>query len=332
MKANRFSPGDDPSSAGDALELARPMLDRRPMLIVSDFDGTLAQLNLDPWAARILPLARRSLRRLAAVPGVHVAFLSGRTAIDLAARARVGGATYLGNHGAEHGHLARGDRAERLTVAVASAPESITATALRLADEVPRLVPEEWLVVERKIPSVAFHFRGAPDVPAAATRVRAAVERIDPEQSLVRFQGRRVLELRPADAPTKGHAMRSLLDRVGPAVVFVLGDGRDDALAFDEVRTARANGECDGLAIAVAAHADTVPDVAPSADVVLANQVEVARFLAGLARRARGRSEATPLPAAPSPRPASSRGPHRSPPAAARSRSSPRPRPPARHG
>jgi trehalose-phosphatase len=255
------------------------------MLVVSDFDGTLAKLNIDPWAARILPLARRSLRRLAATPGVHVALLSGRTAIDLAARARVGGAVYLGNHGAERGHLERGRRAEGLQVVIAQAPAHVTEVALQLADGVPRMVPDAWLVVERKIPAVAFHFRGAPDVPAAASRVRAAVELLDPEQTLVRHQGKRVLEVRPIGAPSKGEAMRSLLDQHRPKVAFALGDGRDDALAFDVLRAARAAGECDGLAIAVGAHADVLSDIAGRADLVLESQLEAARLLAGLARQ-----------------------------------------------
>jgi hypothetical protein len=78
--------------------------------------------------------------------------------------------------------------------------------------------------------------------------------------------------------------MHALLEQVRPAVAFVLGDGRDDALAFDALRKARSGGTCDGLAIAVAAHADTVADVAPSADLVLESQREVARFLAGIGR------------------------------------------------
>src|SRR5262245_28587122 len=256
-------------TGADALEVARPMLAERPMLVVSDFDGTLAQLNLDPWAARILPLARRSLRLLAATPGVYVVLLSGRTAVDLAGRARVGGATYLGNHGAERGQLPRRGRADRIEVVIAPAPDEVKEVAVRLADGVPGLVPEPWLVVERKIPAIAFHFRGAPDVPAAAARVRAAVEQLDPDQALVRFQGTRVLELRPHGAPAKGDAMRALLDEHHPRVAFALGDGRDDALAFDVLRSARLAGECDGLAIAVAAHHDALADIAQRADLVL---------------------------------------------------------------
>src|SRR5262245_42884731 len=98
--------GPPPASTDARVALPRcvPLLDRYPVLIVSDFDGTLSRIELDPWAARIIPSARRALRRLAALPGVHVALLSGRLSRDVAARTRVGGATYVGNHGMECGN------------------------------------------------------------------------------------------------------------------------------------------------------------------------------------------------------------------------------------
>ena len=63
-----------------AVELAARHLAGRPLLVVSDFDGTLARIVDDPWGASILPLGRRALRSLAGMPQVHVVVLSGRTA------------------------------------------------------------------------------------------------------------------------------------------------------------------------------------------------------------------------------------------------------------
>ncbi|MDA8202531.1 MAG: hypothetical protein M0Z49_07205, partial [Chloroflexi bacterium] len=60
-------------------ELARRSADLaalRPLLLVTDFDGTLARLVMDPWGATVVPGARRALRRIAGTPGVHVALLS----------------------------------------------------------------------------------------------------------------------------------------------------------------------------------------------------------------------------------------------------------------
>ena len=142
------------SAAAAALDRAAPFLERRPLLVVSDFDGTLAHLQSDPWGARILPGARTALRRLAAQPDVHIAFLSGRTATDLVGRVRVGGATYLGDHGTERGRLGRGVRAERLTIDVVPLPPHLSLLGERVARAVEAAVPEPWLIVERKLPGV----------------------------------------------------------------------------------------------------------------------------------------------------------------------------------
>lgn len=276
-------------TAREALRQAEPLLSSRPLLVVSDFDGTLSPIVLDPWGAVMLPLARRALRILAGIDGVHVAILSGRTASDVAARTRIGGASYLGNHGVESGRLGRRQRAGTLQVQVVRVDDRFSEMADVLATAVALAIPEPWLVIERKPPAVAFHFRGAPDVDAAAARVSDSVERLDPGRVLIRFPGRRVLELRPPGVPDKGEAMAILLREHRPRVAFALGDDISDAEAFRALAEARMRGETRGIALAVQARSEAPPEVAAAADVVLASPVEAARFLAGLARQLGGR-------------------------------------------
>ena len=269
-----------------AVELAVQHLAGRPLLVVTDFDGTIARIVDDPWGASILPLGRRALRALAGMPNVHVVVLSGRTARDAAARVRVGGVTYLGNHGMERAFLRRGGRAERLKTEVDDAAHEAVHAAERLSDEVPRLVKDPWLIVERKPPAVAFHFRTAPDLAQAAHDVRAAVDKLDPDGVLERLPGRRVLELRPYGAVAKGEALQSLVERYAPHAVFMLGDDVSDARAFQVLRELRARGVTDGIAVAVKARPDNiVAEVIEAADVVLGSPADATRFLAALARR-----------------------------------------------
>jgi trehalose 6-phosphate phosphatase len=278
-------PGRLPLLRGrDLLRLVEPDLGSRPLLLVSDFDGTLSRIVMDPWGAEILPGARAALRRLAGVPGVHVAFLSGRSATDLAARVRVGGALYVGNHGLDRGALARGARAETIAVAGDPALAAYLEDAERLAREVPRSVSEPWLIVERKGPAVAFHFRAAPDVGAARARVLEAVARLDPRRRLVAIPGRRIVELRPPGAPAKGDALRALVRDVQPALTWVLGDDDSDAEAFRVLRELREGGLTAGLSVAVHAHPEMPEAVAAWADVALAAPEESARFLTRVAR------------------------------------------------
>ena len=272
-------------SVKEAVERVSDHLNRRPLLVCTDFDGTLSMIVMDPWAAAILPLGRVALRRLAGMPGVSVVVLSGRTAWDVAARVRVGNVLYLGNHGMERGYLARGGRAERLDVAVVGASAEEAALTARLADELPARIGEPWLIVERKPPTVAFHYRQAPDVAAAGKLVREVVDSLDPSGLLERFPGRRILELRPPGAIAKGEAFKGILDELQPASVFMLGDDVSDAQAFAVLRSERAAGRTDGVAVAIQARAEVPPEVAANADLVLGSPHDAARFLSALARR-----------------------------------------------
>jgi trehalose-phosphatase len=272
-----------PAPAGRLAERVLGMAVGRRLLLVSDFDGTLASLVPDPWGATILPPARRALRRLATVEGVAIALLSGRTVGDLAGRARVGGVRYLGDHGAEWAVAPRPFRATALRVTREPASSAETAAARLLALEVPRLVGEDWLVVEDKGSALTFHFRGAPDVDRARERIAATVEALDPGHVLLRSGGRRSLELRPAGASDKGVALRRLIDLLSPDVVVALGDDHTDALAFEALRASRESGRIDGLAVAVAGHPEARAGVLEHADELLASPQEAARLLAWLA-------------------------------------------------
>ncbi|MFI5254570.1 MAG: trehalose-phosphatase [Candidatus Limnocylindrales bacterium] len=264
--------------------LAAADLARRPCLVVSDFDGTISRIGLDPWGSRVQPQAQRALRRLAGMPGVEVVLLSGRTAVDLVGRVRVGGATYLGNHGLEAGFLPRGARAETLAVVADGTFEAFSAYAERLAEAVPAAIGEPWIIVEPKPPAVTFWFRSAPDIAAAGRQVQDAIDRLDPEGRFERFVGRRAIELRPPGAMAKREAFGALLEERRPGLVVLLGDDRSDAEAFAVLRSARAAGRLAGLALAVHTHPEVSPAVAAEADAMLGSPSETARFLAGLAR------------------------------------------------
>lgn len=287
-----------------AAERAQRLLGAGELLVASDFDGTLSHLVSDPWSARIIPAAQRALRRLAVTPDVHVALISGRTVLDLADRARVGGISYLGDHGAEWAEAPRGFRSTALRPIREPASDAEEAMAGELATVVPRIVPEPWLIVEWKGTALTFHFRAAPDTVSARSRVREAVDRVDPHGVLARSAGRRSLELRPADASHKGAALRRLIDERHPAAVLMLGDDDSDALAFDALRSARSDGHIQGLAIAVVGHADVGTRVAPRADLALPSPDDAASLLRLLASEAARFRSAPGRPL----RPRSSRG------------------------
>jgi len=271
-----------------------------PLLVVADFDGTLAPITRDPLATRILPAGRRALRLLARLAAerperLRLAVLSGRTALDVAGRVRVGRIEYLGNHGLEGGRLPARTRAEKLIVEVDPSLERHVQPAALLGRSVAeRLGEPDWLFVEVKGPSVAFHFRQAPDPDEAVARVDAAIAAVGAAGEagptgfgeLERFEGRRVIEFRPRGAGGKGATLRRLIERERPGTVLVLGDDRSDAEAFRVLAEERTRGRLHGLAVAVHGAVETPPEVVEAADLLLPSPRDAAAVLNALARAA----------------------------------------------
>jgi len=264
----------------------------RPLLVVSDFDGTLSAIDPDPLGARIEPLGRVALRRLTRIAALRpdqlrVFVLSGRSALDVASRVRVGGLHYLGNHGLEGGPLPARARAERLAVALDEQLLSYVAPARELGRAVyERLGRPAWLYVEEKGPAVAFHFRAAPDQDLARSQIESAVLAAQPAitaHGLVRMDGRKVIEFRPAEAGGKGRAAERLLDREKPGAVISLGDDVSDAEAFTAIAARRATGEvAASFCVAVHGALETPPAVLEAADIVLPTPHHAARLLSAI--------------------------------------------------
>lgn len=270
------------------------------LLIVSDFDGTLAHGSRDPGATTIVPLARVALRRLARIADerpnrLAVAVLTGRTVADVATRVRAGGIRYLGDHGLQAGNYPRGGRPERLTTAFQPGHEASMAPAEHLAKRVPELLRRPpWLYVERKGPSVAFHVRQAEDRAAARAAVEAAVATIDrelPPHDLAHYRGRLVVDLRPRSAGGKAEAIERLLQELRPATVVAFGDDNSDADAFEVIGAWRDRGALECLAVGVVGPHGMPDEVRKAADVVVPTPFEAARWLSWLARRLRAESE-----------------------------------------
>ncbi len=289
----------DPETATAAAALAGLADVEGPILVVCDFDGTLAAIHPDPAGATLDPASRRALRHLGRIARsrpdrLALAVLSGRTALDVAGRVRIGGVTYLGDHGLQGGTLPPGVPAERLHVAHAARHAGHASASRRLGDEVGRLLADAaWLYIEPKGPSVAFHYRTADDPEAARARILGALgaarEALPDELRATRFdrlETWRIVEVRPEGAGAKGAAVEELVARHRPAAVAVLGDDRTDAEAFRVVAAARAAGRlAAAVAIGVRRGSDTPIEVATGADVLLRGPAEVGEVLRGLARR-----------------------------------------------
>lgn len=194
------------------------------LLVVCDYDGTLAPIVLDPASARPAPGAVEAVRELNALPRTHVALLSGRSRRDLMRLTGLGERTdttdlrLVGSHGAEHGPVL--DPSEPLARQAA-----LVTDALR---EVVRGVPGTF--VEAKPYGAAVHVRGASE--ADAERVVDTVLEGPARLPGVRvLRGKSVVELSVVDAD-KGEAVRRLAREVDADVAVAIGDDETDEWMF----------------------------------------------------------------------------------------------------
>ena len=188
----------------------------RPLLIASDYDGVLSPLVDDPSAAAPLDGVADVLVRLAAVPGVTVAMVSGRGVDDLRTTSGFGGPLrWVGSHGAEFdGPL----------------PAELATRRDALRDQVgPVVAGTPGARLEVKPAGVAVHVREVTDRTAGTALLDRVDTLVDP--SLTKKPGKDVLELAIVDAD-KGSALRRLREEIGAVAAIYLGDDRTDEDGF----------------------------------------------------------------------------------------------------
>jgi trehalose 6-phosphate phosphatase len=205
------------SGSPDALGTALAALaGRRPLLVASDYDGVLAPLVDVPSEAVPAPGMAEALERLAAVPGVTVALVSGRGLDDLRATSGFTGSfRWIGSHGAEFDGPLVGELASRR--------DELAARLEPLTSGTP------GARLEVKPASVAVHVRQVTDRAAAAALLESARAAVDP--SLTLKPGKDVLEVAVTDAD-KGSAVLRLARELGAAATVYLGDDVTDEDAF----------------------------------------------------------------------------------------------------
>src|SRR3954468_16270141 len=240
-------------------------------LLVTDYDGTLAPIVLDPAQAYPTPGAVEVLSALAGQLRT-VAVLTGRPVSELLRLSSFGavpGLLVLGRYGLE--------RWSGGAVAELVRPPEIE-EARQVLDAL--VTGEPGVTLEDKGTALAVHTRGAREPQEAFERLRPAVTAAASAGGLVLEPGRLVLEVR-VPGPDKGEALAALVPEVGPEVVVFLGDDAGGLPPFAALERLRSAG--DVRALLVASSSLEEPRVAQAADLVLAGPAAVVTFLTALA-------------------------------------------------
>ena len=199
------------------------------LLVALDFDGTLSPLADEPMDARMLPAARDAVNAVVAAPDTIVAFVSGRSLVDLRVIAEHDDTSRIllaGSHGAEFWSPGEGVRShgeDETDVALRDAMRSHAEAATAHLDGV-------W--IEPKTFGFGVHTRRA-TAEAAAEAHRLADEIVAAEAPHWRRRtGHNIVEF-AFRHEGKDSAIAELRERVGATAVLFAGDDvtDEDALA-----------------------------------------------------------------------------------------------------
>jgi trehalose 6-phosphate phosphatase len=210
------------------------------LVLLLDFDGTLAPIVSRPEAAALPAETRQHLERLRSRVGVEVAVVSGRGLSDAREKMGIPDIDYAGNHGME----IEGPRLRRIHPGAAAARPTLERVRERVAVAVRETA---GAFVEDKGLTLSVHYRLVS--PEEVPGVRRAVEEATEGEDAVRVtSGKMVMEIRPRVDWHKGRAVDFLLDSIDPpqgAPVLYLGDDTTDEDAFRAVaarKTVRGEG------------------------------------------------------------------------------------------
>lgn len=212
----------------EAWPKAAAALESAPALLVMlDFDGTLAPLVEHPDLAVLSPESKKCLEQLAAAPAVDLAVISGRGVADLRARVSIEGVEYSGNHGRERIRAgsdtieSRNDLRRQMAAAVRAAAEALDGIA--------------GIYVEDKGATVSLHYRQV--APSRHADVRETVAKLVPRlgPGIRVEEGKKVFELLPNDRQNKGTFAVTLFKEKGgnrSVVPIYCGDDVTDETVF----------------------------------------------------------------------------------------------------
>jgi trehalose-phosphatase len=213
-------------SGGPAMRALSSRITRaRSVVLLLDYDGTLAPLRRRPDRPRLSRHMQKTLVRLNNRSGVHLGFVSGRSMRDLRSRIAMTGVAYAANHGFEL--RAEGKRWIHPYAGQMRADLSRIGRNL-----VGRLKTIPGASIEDKRYTLSIHFRRVS--PSRVGEVLGAVgESVKPFGRRIRLTGgKKVVEVRPAVMWGKGHAVRMLLHRhfrrPAPLVVYCGDDATDE--------------------------------------------------------------------------------------------------------
>ena len=207
------------------------------ILLLADYDGTLAPIVGRPQDAVLPPRVKEILSALAQKPALSVGVISGRLLAELKSLVAIDGIYYAGNHGLE----IEGPGFKYVNQAAGSVREIIKDLAGQLAAE---LADVQGVIIQDKGLSLSIHYRLVKkgEEKPVADAVHRLTDPLCDRGKIVLHPMKKLWEVRPPVDWDKGKAVAAIAREVTaasgrkPLLTIFLGDDTTDEDAFRVVR------------------------------------------------------------------------------------------------
>lgn len=255
--------------AFDHLDSFQRILKRRPLGLITDFDGTISETAPAPEQAKVSRLCHDYLSILSEQLAL-VAAISGRPVRQVREMIGVDGILYIGNHGLE--------RWREGEVELHTSSLDYRHIVEEVLSEMGSVLPKEGIIFENKGITATIHYRLAPRPKQMEQKILDIIKGSHSARSLRVLRGKRSLSLIPMINADKGSASVDLVREYRLQGCIYFGDDYTDLDAFRAIHNLVAEWHFQGIAIVITGPG-TPEEIGTEADFTLKGVADVERFL-----------------------------------------------------
>ena len=213
--------------------------------VITDIDGTISKIVLDPYEATISQIMRATLKKLVNKFQL-VGIITGRNVKNAEEMLEVEGLLYIGSHGLEY----LKDDEIYIEPEVEEYLPLIQKVAQNIQTE-EELCNIKNILFQEKGLCFTVHYRKCEDPEGTRRKILDAINELEGLEKFKITEGRKVVEIRPKIGHDKGTILEKLLFENALEKIIYLGDDVTDVDAFNKLKELKGEGKVNGVGIVV---------------------------------------------------------------------------------
>lgn len=242
--------------------------------VITDIDGTISKIVLDPDKAVISRIMKNTLRKLVNKFQL-VGIITGRNVRNAKEMLEVDGLLYIGSHGLEY---LKDDE-----IYIEPEVEEYLPIIKKVAQDIQteELCSIKDILFQEKGICLSVHYRKCEDPEGTRRKILDVINELEGLENFKITEGRKVVDIRPKIGHDKGTILEKLVFENAVEKIIYLGDDVTDVDAFNKLKKLKGEGKVNGVGIVVVS--EEVPEfVKENASFYVNGVEEVQKFFSWL--------------------------------------------------